>query len=220
MKYRAILFDFDGTLVPSLPLWLKAFREALAHYGITILDDEVVHRCFYRAWNEVAMDFGLRNAEDFPLRVETGLRHAFLEAELYPFARDVLIHCRKHEVFTALVTSSPRSVLAEAIVRLRLHGLFDFTISGDDVHNYKPHPEPLLTSLGALGLTASEAIMVGDSEADIRAGKAAGTSTVLFVPYDYARFNSPDVMQTTEPDMVFSDFVELPRMLGLSDMSK
>lgn len=220
MKYRVILFDFDGTLVPSLPLWLKAFHEALSHYGIVVSDDDVVRRCFYRAWNDVAIDFGIHPAESFSLHVEMGLRHAFLEAELYPFARPLLIHCRKHGLLTALVTSSPRTVLTEVVLRLGLGELFDFIISGDDVQNHKPHPEPLFTALSALGHTASEAIMVGDSQADMLAGKAAGTATALFLPEDHMRYNDTDVLRTTNPDLFFSEHTALPQLLGLPDMGR
>ena len=59
MRYRAILFDLDGALVPSLPLWLKAFRKALGLHGIAVSDDEVVGRCLYRGWDDVAVDFGI-----------------------------------------------------------------------------------------------------------------------------------------------------------------
>jgi HAD superfamily hydrolase (TIGR01509 family) len=220
MKYRAILFDFDGTLVPSLPLWLSAFHEALGHYGIVVSDDDVVRRCFYRAWNDVAVDFGIYPVESFSLHVEMGLRRAFLEAELYPFARRLLVHCRNHGLLTALVTSSPRSVLTEAILRLDLGNLFDFVISGDDVQNHKPHPEPLLTALSALGHTASEAIMIGDSQADMLAGKAAGTATALFLPHDHTRYNYIDVLRTTDPDLVFSEHTALPQLLGLPAMRR
>jgi HAD superfamily hydrolase (TIGR01549 family) len=218
MRCRAILFDFDGTLIPSLPLWLKAFREALNYYGITVSDSEVVSRCFYRAWEDVAEDFNVKPVSNFCLRVKLCLRQAFLEATLYPFARDVLIHCRKHGMLTALVTSSPREVVTETLLRLKLKDLFESIVSGDDGPNYKPRPEPLFAALDALGLPASEALMIGDSEADIQAGKAAGTFTALFTPKDHVRFNDADSLLSVKPDLVLSDFTELPKVLGLPEM--
>jgi phosphoglycolate phosphatase len=215
VKYRAILFDLDGTLVPSLPLWLKAFHEALGLHGVAVSDDEVVGRCFYRPWDDVAVDFGIHPREDFCLHVEAGLRSAFLEAELYPLVRDLLAHLRKHGLLVALVTSSPRSVVADLLLRLRLGPLFDFVISGEDAEHYKPHPEPLLAALDALTTRAREAVMVGDSQADMLAGKAAGTATALFLPEDHARYGRADVLRITSPDMVFSDHAELPLLLGL-----
>ncbi len=219
MKYRAVLFDLDGTLVPSLPLWLKAFHEALGLHGIAVSDDEVVGRCFYRPWDAVAVDFGIHPREGFCLHVEEGLRSAFLGAELYPLVRDLLTHFRKHGLLVALVTSSPRSVVADLVLRLRLEPLFDFVISGDDAEHYKPHPEPLLAALNALTTDACEAVMVGDSQADMLAGKAAGTATALFLPEDHTRYSRVDVLRTTSPDMVFSDHAELPLLLGLPPLS-
>jgi pyrophosphatase PpaX len=219
MKYSVILFDFDGTLVPSLPLWIKAFHAALGHYGIAVSDDEVVRRCFFRSWSDAAADFGIQATGDFSRHVETGLRNAFLEAELYPFARDVLVHCRKNGLLTALVTSSPRVILADIMPRLQMGDLFDAVITGDDVRNYKPHPEPLHAALNALGKPASEAIMVGDSQADMLAGKAAGTATALFLPKNYSSYSYGDVITKTNSDLVFYDHTELPCLIGLPAMS-
>ena len=96
-----------------------------------------------------------------------------------------------------------------------MHELFDFVICGDDVKNYKPHPEPVLTTLAALARAADEAIMVGDSRADILAGKAAGVATALFLPEEHNRFHSFDELRATQPDHVFEDHTELPALLGL-----
>jgi HAD superfamily hydrolase (TIGR01509 family) len=147
--------------------------------------------------------------------VQLGVQEAFLEAQLFPLARPLLEHCRAHGMQTALVTSSPRAVVRPVSVRLGLDELFDFVISGDDVKNYKPHPEPVLTTLAALGRACSDAIMVGDSRADILAGKAAGVATALFLPEEHIRFHSFDDLRATQPDHVFVDHTELPALLGL-----
>jgi phosphoglycolate phosphatase len=119
---------------------------------------------------------------------------------------------------TALVTSSPRTIVVDVIVRLQLAELFDFVICGDDVKNYKPHPEPVLTTLAALKRLPVEAIMVGDSHVDILAGKAAGTHTALFLPDDPNSFHSADRLRATEPDHIFADHGELPGLLGLPQL--
>jgi HAD superfamily hydrolase (TIGR01509 family) len=215
-KYRAVLFDFDGTLTPSLPLWVRGYRIALhSAFGLELSDDEIIERCFFRDWSDVAADLGIASVDELRMQVLIGVHEAFLEAQLFPFARPLLEHCRKHGLQTALVTSSPRAILGPVAARLGLHDLFDFVISGDDVTHYKPHPEPVLTTLAALARVAGEAIMVGDSRADILAGKAAGVATALFLPDEHARFHSFDELRATQPDHVFVCHSELPALLGL-----
>ena len=212
---KAVLFDFDGTLAPSLPLWLKAYQLTLRQFGIDICDDDILRRCFFRDWDVVAADFGVFSAEELQTRLAIGLQQAFAEATLFPVAEDVLKHCRAHGLQVALVTSSPRALVVEVIGRLLVHDLFDFVICGDDVQNYKPHPEPVLTALAAFNLQPGEAIMIGDSHVDILAGKAAGTRTALFLHEDHARFHSTEKLRATLPDHIFTSHVELPALLGL-----
>lgn len=215
MKFKAVLFDFDGTLLPSLPLWVKAYHAALRHFGVTLPDSEIIARCFFRDLDEVASDLYGGTGESFRPRLDAALLEAFLEARLFPLARPLLSHCRAHGLQTALVTSSPRNLLAGVLPRLELTALFDFVIAGDEVSRYKPHPEPVLTALAALGREAHEAVMIGDSHADILAGKAAGTATALFLHDDHAPFHSFDALRATGPDVIFSDHQELPALLGL-----
>lgn len=215
MVFRAVLFDFDGTLAPSLPLWIKAYQIALAHFGIAIDEDEVLRRCFFRDWPEVAKEFGTFSGEELRVQVDVGLKQAFAEAVLFPLAQPLIEHCRSHDMQVALVTSAPRHLITDVLGRLLIHELFDFTICGDDVANYKPHPEPVLTALAALARAPSEAIMVGDSHVDILAGKAAGTSTALYLPEGESRFHDVARLRATEPDHIFSDHGELADLLGL-----
>jgi pyrophosphatase PpaX len=215
MQLQSALFDFDGTLAPSLPLWVKAYHIALAKFGITISDAEVLRRCFFRDWAEVAADFLVCTAEQMRLAVDNGLQEAFATAVLFPQAQVVIEHCREHGMQTALVTSAPRHLIASVATRLEVHHLFDFVICGDEVTNYKPHPEPVLTTLRALECEPANAIMIGDSHADILAGKSAGTRTALFLPDDHHVFHDGERLRATNPDFIFADHDELPALLGL-----
>ena len=63
MKFRAALFDFDGTLAPSLPLWVSAYQLALRSFGIEASDEEVLASCFFRDYADVAAHYGRFDAE-------------------------------------------------------------------------------------------------------------------------------------------------------------
>jgi pyrophosphatase PpaX len=215
MHYRAVLFDFDGTLTPSLPLWVKAFHIALSQYGIEFTDEIVVKRFFYRDWADVASELQLGSVERFVDSMHRGLREAFHEAELFPEVLSILRRCRQQGRQVALVTSAPRLIIDDVMPRLHLHELFDHIVCADDVKNFKPHPEPVLMTLAALQRAPHEAIMIGDSTADILAGKAAGTATALFMPDDHAEFHHTETLRATKPDHIFENHGELPDIIGL-----
>lgn len=219
MNYQAVFFDFDGTLVHSLNLWARAFKVTFEGYGISMSEEEVVTRCFYRPWEDVAIEFGAPSPEAFSADILKNLRKVFLDAELFPSAIDLLKHCKAHGLQTALVTSSPSGVLYEVLPRLGLSEYFDFVISGDEVAHHKPHPEPLLRALEALGRKPHEVLMVGDSKADIFGGKAAGTATALFLPDVHRPYYCFDTLRATLPDHVAKDYNELIRALGLPSLT-
>jgi pyrophosphatase PpaX len=216
MRFRAVLFDFDGTLTPSLPLWVKAFRIALGRFGVELDDRDIVRRFFYRDWAEVAQELRIESAAVLQAEINAGLRIAFNEAELFPDVIEILDRCRDRGLQVALVTSAPRFVLDDVLPRLALHASFDHVVCADDVQNFKPHPEPVLMTLAALGRDAREAIMIGDSTADILAGKSAGTATALFLPDTENSFHHIGQLRATDPDHIFGEHRELSDILGLS----
>jgi pyrophosphatase PpaX len=214
-RLEAVLFDFDGTLTPSLPLWLEAYHIALRTFSVTLTDAEVLRRCFFRDWVDVAADLGVCTAAQLQVEVARGLTQSFASVALFPLARDIIERCREQGLRTALVTSSPRELITTVATKLDLAHLFDFVICGDEVTNHKPHPEPVLRTLQALRCEPVTAIMIGDSTADVLAGKAAGTRTALFMPDDHHRFHDGERLRATQPDHVFSDHSELNELLGL-----
>lgn len=218
-RLRAILFDFDGTLAPSLPLWVKAYQIALTRFGYQLSDEDVLQRCMFRDWPVVAKAFGTFTGEQLREQVDIGLKQAFADAILFPLAQPLIEHCRTHDVQVALVTSAPRHLIVDVLGRLLVHELFDSIICGDDVPNYKPHPEPVLTALAELRREPHEAIMVGDSHVDILAGKAAGTRTALYLPAGESAFHDVARLRATEPDHIFADHGELADLLGLPKLA-
>jgi pyrophosphatase PpaX len=219
-RLRAVLFDFDGTLTPSLPLWLEAYHIALRTFSMTLTDAEVLRRCFFRDWADVAADLGVCTAIELQGEVDRGLEQSFASAELFPLARDVIERCREHGLRTALVTSSPRRLVDTVATNLDVRHLFDFVICGGEVTKYKPDPEPVLRTLHALQCAPDAAIMIGDSAADILAGKAAGTRTGLFMPDDHGRFHDGERLRATNPDFIFREHGELSVLLGLPPRSR
>lgn len=207
--YQTILFDFDGTLVPSLDLWLTSFQYAVSQYGREISAQTIIDRFYYRDPAEVCAEFDLREPDRFQAHVHDGLTKAYERVEVFEGAREVIGRTRSLGWKVGLVTSSPRKQVAAALARLGLADAFDTIVTGDDITNFKPHPEPVTLALTRLDARPDGALFVGDYLFDIQAGKAAGTRTALFLPDRHRRFYDFDMLRAASPDFVFAEYGEL-----------
>ena len=179
MTLKGVLFDLDGTLIDSLPLLRQAYFHFLGEFGVQGSEAEfaaligpplpeiVARLCQTHSLKGEPQELLQRYTMDLAT-------HYLAEAQLMPYARELIEWLAKHDVVLALVTSSPQA-FAEAV--LSRHGLlpyFKTVIGGDSVNQGKPHPECYLKGLETLGLAATMAIAVEDSLAGITAAAQAG----------------------------------------------
>ena len=204
--YSTVLFDFDGTLVSSLSLWTRAYQHALREFGFDIALDEVKRTCFYRHFADICESYGIADSEGFRRQMNIGLHEAFVDATLFPEARECLLLCRSLGLKTGLVTSSEEHLVTPALQKFALTALFDTVVTGCQVANCKPHPEPVERALTSLNSAASSTLFVGDYEVDIVAGRAAGVTTALFFPEEHTLYYSFDLLHRTNPHLIFRDY--------------
>lgn len=183
MKYLSgrvcsFLFDLDGTLIDSTDLIISAFRTSVREVaGMHIREDQVLEH-----WGLPLQDMmdhlGVPNSTE---AVDYYRRHYPFgqRTELFDGVRPLLSSLARKQHSMALVTTKNKK---DAVMHLREHdieGLFEVVIASDDVKNLKPHREPVIAALNMLDCGPDEAVMVGDSPADIRAGRNAGVVTGL-----------------------------------------
>ncbi|MFT3816478.1 MAG: phosphoglycolate phosphatase [Rubrivivax sp.] len=184
MRFQAILFDLDGTLVDSAPDLAGAANELLALHGRPALPyDRLRPFAGSGARGMVWAAFGLAPADDGYLP----LRDAFLEL----YRQRLLQASRVFDQVPALLdriesAGRPWGVVTNKAVHLAdplLAGLSlrrraAVLVGGDSTPHLKPHPEPLRHALRQLGIAAKDAAYVGDDARDVAAGRAAGLTTV------------------------------------------
>lgn len=207
--YTTVLFDFDGTLVSSLSLWTRAYQFALSGFGFQIELEEVKRTCFYRHFADICESYQIDDVASFRTEMNRGLHDAFTEAELFAAARECLITCRELGMKTGLVTSSELHLVEPALAKLSLDVLLDTVVTGCQVANCKPHPEPIERALKSLDAAAETTLFVGDYEVDVVAGKAAGVTTALFFPAEHHEYYSFDRLTSTNPNLIFHDYRDL-----------
>ncbi|MDZ4836682.1 MAG: HAD family hydrolase [Candidatus Melainabacteria bacterium] len=220
MRYSTILFDFDGTLTHSLPLWMRAYQFALSKYGINLPSDQVIEKCFYRPWEDLVSDFELPSIADFSVHVHTGLEAAMPEAILFDDVMHVLETCRESGITLGIVTSSTKTVVKKFLADNNMEGLFNTVITANDITNFKPHPEPVFKALAEVGGDAKTCLFVGDSSVDMLAAGNAGCHKALFLPDEHIIYYDFVELKTHEPHYVFHRYSELLTTLELAAANK
>jgi HAD superfamily hydrolase (TIGR01509 family) len=208
MTFRAIIFDWDGTLVDTAEATFHCYRRTLAEYGIE-LDRDAFGRAYAPSGDDMFRAVGLPDhhwPEAHVRWVDNFLGQSF---PLLPGARESIQLVGERNLIAGIVTGGTRRrVVAElASHELDLH--FTHVICGDDIANKKPHPEPLLRCLADLGVAADEAAYIGDSPEDIEMARASGVYAVG-VPGPYP---NRDGLRAAKPDLLAADVLEAVRSL-------
>lgn len=184
-----VLFDMDGTLVDSEPLWTVAMDRVAAQLGGEVSPSVRTAMLGQPVPDSVALlladlESG-HDAESTTALLLAITAEVFAEELLWqPGAQELIDAIRDAGLRTALVTNSPRSVVDVALDLLGDHR-FDTTICGDEVTRGKPAPDPYLAAMDLLGLTAEQCLAVEDSPSGTAAAVAAGIP-VLVVPSEVA----------------------------------
>ena len=181
---EAVLWDMDGLLVDTEPLWTVAEVELAAEHGATW--DEQIKAAVVGTRLDVAVPLVLRHFGKpvTPESVEEISRWLLRRmVELFrtdlspmPGAVELFEALRDEGVPQALVSSSYR-VLVDGVLAAG-YGPFDLTVAGDEVRRGKPDPEPYLTAASQLGVDPRRCVVLEDSPSGIAAGTAAGCAVV------------------------------------------
>lgn len=177
---KIVLFDMDGVLALSEPVHYEAWRLLADELGFVIeefityeqgigVSDELLAR---RAVNERKLSATpaaiLARKEELFLQL---LRKQRIES---PTGCQKFVEACRSSYRIALVSSSSRPSVDGVLESAGLKNLFEFYITGSDVQNHKPAPDPYLLALQRAGVAAAEAVAIEDSGSGIAAAQAAG----------------------------------------------
>lgn len=181
---RAFIFDLDGVLVDTEPLYTRAIQEVVAPFGKTY-DWALKAQCMGNAATVSAriiverLDLPL-TPEGFLERREPILERLFQSVPEVPGAGAFVERLARHGVALGLATSSNRRLLTLKTRHHEWMSHFAAVVCSDDAELARPKPAPDIFLLTAerLGVTASECVVFEDSPAGVRAGVAAGMRVV------------------------------------------
>ncbi len=215
---RAIIWDLDGTLVDSAPDLAGALNALLAESGLPAHPLERVktmigggvRRLVMRGYDQAGapLDEAEVLARTDQFMAMYGAR-ATQETVLFDGVVEALTALTAQGFVHGICTNKPLGLTRQILDALHIADHFGSVVGGDSTPHTKPHPEPMLTCLKGLNATPEQAIMVGDSSADLGVSQAVKMPCVL-VSFGY----SPEPVGTLGAEATIDRFDQLPDALA------
>ena len=191
--YRAVIFDMDGVLVDSEPLFLNAINRLLVQEGVDPVSEAenqefLIGTTIQETWRQLKLRRPLPlPAETYMQRYDVIVREVMMqELAPQPGVRELIAACRQHGLPIAVASSSRHIWVDLKLAAIGLTGAFDLVLGGDDVTRGKPEPDVYLKAAAGLGIPPEQCIAIEDSPIGIAAAVASGAYTIA-VRTDYTR---------------------------------
>jgi len=213
-RFTALIFDLDGTLIDSVPQVAWAMNRVFVEDGLAPLSHDEV---------KAAVGSGARAMFDKTLvsrRTDVdidGMVRRYLAAYQEDPAAETVVYDGVREVLTEFVaagvpmgicTNKPSRITGAVLQALDLDRFFGAVVAADDTPFMKPDGRHVLAVLDGLRVDAERAVLVGDSETDVSAGRSAGMATIA-VTYGYCHVPLAEI----GADALIDSFGKLPAAL-------
>ncbi len=211
-----MLFDYEGTLVDfqwNLYAAVQETLEMLQSLGFN--KNRIKSRKYSTLINEAmeaATEIGL---EPVQVKEQIGLVYdrfdedALTRWSLRPYVKDFLLTIKARGIQTGLVSNVGGKTLRKALPELGLAGLFDITLSRNEVLNLKPNPDGLNLAMEKLRTKKDKSIFMGDSLDDINAARNAGLKVIIITEGE----NIKEDIISAKPDYIIKGYDELLSVL-------
>ncbi len=212
LRYPAALFDLDGTLIDSGQDIVESVRHALGQIfsDRSLPEAADVLVLIGLPLEAVVRELGYPADKESTRRFAEAYRAYYAEhyndnTKVYPGIEEVLAGLQQAGVKLGLVTTKHQQQAEFTLAGAGLSGYFDYVHGWLEGRRHKPDPEPVLTALSRLDVSPDSAIMVGDSDLDIEAAKAAGVDTCAvtygFRPAWFLKSFRPDFLVARPADI-------------------
>lgn len=179
-RITTILFDLDGTIIDTNELIIESFLHALK--GVvpdTFSREDIIPKMGLTLKHQLQLFSGREEVDDLTKAYRSyNLSKHDEMVTLFPGVAETIPLLREQGIKLGVVTTKMRDSTERALNLLGIYDAMDVIVTLDDVENAKPHPEPVLKAIRALGSEPAATLMVGDSAADIESAAAAGATPV------------------------------------------
>lgn len=216
MRYSAVLFDLDGTLVDSIPDIAGGVNAMLREMGFEELSTQRISTFLGKGmdhliWLSLSVYYpdASPSSDDYDQGRALFAKHYHSQLEnsvstLFDGVIEGLDAFKAAGCRLAVVTNKPIEFAPTLLKKMGIDAYFEVVVGGNTCPEKKPHPMPFLYACEQLGITPSQALVIGDSSNDSIAARQAGID-VLIVPYGY---NEGKSVQTLDCDGIVSSIAE------------
>lgn len=216
---KAVIFDMDGVLINSEPLWRRAMIAGFGRFGMPATEDEC-RRTMGMRFGEVLVQWLTRYGKPLSLAgdVERSVMDDLLrlvreEGRPLPGTMECLGFCRDSNIRCGLATSSSSELMNAVLAKLGIEQYFDAALSAEYLQYGKPHPEVFLKCARVLGCEPQQCVVIEDSLNGVVAAKAASMQVIAVPDDEHLKADERRVKQFTLADYHAADLLEALNIL-------
>lgn len=179
LGHGAYIFDFDGTMMNSLPLWRALDETYLLKHSLPVPDDlqrSIEGMNFYDCASYFRKRFGITDPEEVIMAEWMAIIHQQLVA--HPLKDDVIRFLDQTDRRLAIATSNSRLIIEDVLEVNGLSHRFSAIVTSDEVGRSKPDPTVFLQAASLLGSQPKSCAVFEDTEAGVLGAKRAGMTAV------------------------------------------
>jgi phosphoglycolate phosphatase len=224
MKQKfTILFDLDGTLVDTAPDLMSAHNHVMKKYGYPTKSTEDIRNLVGKGasaligrsiWGQAKKEFG--KIEDKKIKdkmvidfIDFYAKNIVKESKLVVGVKEFLKWCKNQNISMAVCTNKQEHLSNDLLKKIGIYDYFEY-VAGSDTFDYcKPDPRHLTSVVEILDGDVKKTLMIGDSETDANAAKAAEIPVIL-LENGYTEKNSDEIYH----DHLVKDFINIEKIVS------
>lgn len=198
--FDAVLFDMDGVLVDSEPLWKIAMEEVFNGLGSKLTKTDFQKTVGMRIDQVIAFWKNIEGWKDQIQDIEFQIIDRMIQlinenGQPLPGVEDTVVHLNKIKT-VGLASSSPKKLIDSVLLKTQLHSYFHGVFSAETEPFGKPHPAVYLTAASTLGVQPNRCLVIEDSLNGIISAKAANMTVICI----------PEKTHIKNPKLILADF--------------
>lgn len=207
---KALIFDMDGVLVDSMPFHAAAWKKAFLDMGMEIQDRDIyaIEGSNPRNGLPLLIRKARKAPEAYDFETITSIYRQEFKRVFELKAFDGMKECLEvlKTRFLLSVVSGSDHLIVHGIVDQLFPGIFDIVVTGDDIKNSKPHPDPFLKAVELLNVQPGECVVIENATMGVEAAKKAEIYCIGIPTY-------VEPSQLDRADLVVGDHQQLMRHL-------
>jgi len=224
MKQKfTILFDLDGTLVDTAPDLMRAHNHVMKKFGYPTKSTEEIRNLVGKGagamigrsiWGQAKKEFGKVNDEKVKKEMVTEFvdfygKNIINESTLIKGVKEFLNWCKDQNISMAVCTNKQEHLSNDLLKKIGIYDYFEY-VAGSDTFDYcKPDPRHLTSVVEILDGDIKKSIMIGDSETDANAAKAAEIPIILLED-GYTEKNKDEIYH----NHLIKDFIGIEKIIS------